>query len=241
MSVGKVSRARLVMGDGLLAPELVGRRFGSLRIVSRKVEGSSHGLRVEVECERCKARHMARFHNMRKRPGTRACPSCNGREPVTVPKWLYQRCQAQRDRCCNPRSTSYERYGARGVEFRFPSVNAAARWIAENLGVADRSMEIDRKDNAGHYEPGNLQWSTPAENMNNNRKSDGANRDRFIAFRKAHPEVRYADATLVRFIRQGLADAEIVERWKAPSAKPKGKYGTFSTLGLYTGSRSTDA
>lgn len=229
------------MGDGLLAPELVGRQFGSLKIVSRMVEGSSHHLRVEVECERCKARHMARFHNIRKRPGTRACPSCNGREPVTVPKWLYKRCQAQRDRCCNPRSTSFDRYGGRGVEFRFPSANAAARWIAESLGVADRSMEIDRIENSGHYEPGNLRWATPAENMNNTRKASGANRDRFIAFRKAHPEVRYADRTLYKMIVTGMTFEEIIRRWDSPSCKPKGKYGTFSTLGLYTGSRSTDA
>src|ERR1017187_3915384 len=96
---------------GLLVPELVGAQFGSLTIISRRTEASSFELRVEVECARCGMQHMARFYNIKKRPKTAACPHCNGREPVTVPKWLYRRCQAQQDRCTNSRSTCYERYG----------------------------------------------------------------------------------------------------------------------------------
>ena len=51
---------------------------------------------------------------------------------------------------------SYERYGARGIEFRFSSVNAATHWVSENLGIPKNaeSMELDRIDNNKHYEPG---------------------------------------------------------------------------------------
>lgn len=232
MKAGKQSRRRLVDRCGLLAQELVGSQYGSLKIVSRMTEGSSDRLRVQVKCDRCGETHMALYHNIRKRPDTNACPHCNGRQPVTVPKWLYRRCQSQQDRCNNPRSTSYARYGGRGIQFRFPSPNEAAQWIAENLGIQDRSLEIDRIDNNGHYEPGNLRWVHPVENIGNSRKSTGS-REKFIAFRENHPEIRYADATLRRLICSGMTDKQIIERWNIPSCKPKGKYGTFSTLGLY--------
>lgn len=238
MTVGKGLRKRLVDSSGLLAPDLVGSQYGSLTIVSRATQDGSYNLRVEVQCARCGERHFARFHNIRKRPETAACPHCNGRKPVLVPEWLYQRCQAQMQRCNNPKAAAFERYGGRGIEFRFKSVNDAAHWVALNLGVPDdRTMQLDRMNNAGHYEPGNLRWSTAAGNMNNTRVSGG--RMRFTAFRKNFPHVKYADATLSRMINQGLTDEQINERWQMPSHKPKGKYGTFSTLGPYRGSLPT--
>lgn len=224
---------RLVDGSGLLAPELVGSRFGSLEIVSRKVDGRSDKLRVEVQCDRCAKTHMALYHNIRKRPDTRACPNCNGRQPVTVPKWLYARCQGQQDRCQNPKSRSYAWYGARGIEFRFESPNAAATWVAETLGVTSRALELDRIDNDGHYEPGNIRWAHPVQNVANSRKSKGY-RDRFIGFRQSHPEVRYSDRWLEDMIRRGMTDADIAQKWAEFQASNLAKRsGTFSMQGPY--------
>lgn len=237
MTVGRGLRRRLVDGSGLLAQDLVGSQFGSLTIMSRTTQDSGYNLRVEVRCMRCSGRHFARFHNIRKRPGTAACPHCNGRKPVLVPEWLYHRCQAQLARCTNPKSESYERYGGRGIEFRFSSANEAAHWVAANLGVPDRAMQLDRIENNGHYEPGNLRWVTAIGNQNNTRVSGG--RARFIAFRKSFPWVRYADNTVVGLLRT-LTSEEIAERWKEHSCKPKGKYGTCSTLGPYRGTQPTD-
>ena len=232
MKDGKQLKRRLIDSSGLLSQELMGSQYGSLTIISNIVHGSSDRLKVEVICQRCHKTHMALFHNIRKRPETKACPHCNGRKPIKVPKWLYQRCQAQQDRCQNSQTSSYERYGARGIQFKFKSPNEAATWIWENLGSADRSMQLDRIDNNGHYEAGNLRWTDAVVNLNNTRKSKGA-RQRFILFRKAHPEVKYADATLRRYIYLGMTDQQILERWMQPSYKPKGKYGTLSMLGLY--------
>lgn len=227
MTVGRGLKKRRVGSDGLLAPELLGSQYGSLTICSRNVQGSASELRVEVRCNRCGETHFTRFHNLRKRPETAACPHCNGRQPVLVPQWLYRRCQSQLQRCNNPNNAAFERYGARGIEFRFSSVNEAAHWVALHLGVPDRAMQLDRLDNNGHYEPGNLRWTEAVGNMNNTRVSGG--RLRFTEFRKNFPHVKYADATLSRMINQGLTDDQINERWQMPSHKPKGKYGTFST------------
>ena len=104
--------------------------------------------------------------------------------------------------------------------------------------VTYKGVEIDRINNDGHYEPGNLRWAHPVENQNNTRCAKG--RERFLAFRKNFPHVRYADSTLTRLILQGFSDEEIVERWNTPSHKPKGKYGTSSMQGPYRDLPQTD-
>lgn len=100
-----------------------------------------------------------------------------------------------------------------------------AIWVQENLGL-EPEKELDRIDNDRHYEPGNLRWSTPAQNLAHTRK-------RMIsaelhAFRTAHPEIRYADATLRRMLGE-MTWPEVIERFHQYSCKPKGVYGTFST------------
>ena len=196
MRGGDQSKKRLLDDSRLLLPGLVGRQFGSLTIVSRKTEGGSWKLRVEVECSRCGQRHMTLYHNLRKRDSTKACPNCNPRRPVKAPLWIYYRCQHMKSRCSNPNEPQYPNYGGRGIQFKFESANEAAAWIAEHLGVpTDRTLQIDRKDNNGHYEPGNLRWSTNVEQCNNTRRNKGG-RSRFIRFRKQYPGIRYADSTL---------------------------------------------
>jgi|SRR5580704_2337704 hypothetical protein len=75
-------------------------------------------------------------------------------------------------RCHNPKSTNYCRYGARGInvceEWRMPS-SSFFDWAISN-GYSD-NLSIDRIDNDGNYEPLNCRWATRKEQMANTRKS----------------------------------------------------------------------
>jgi hypothetical protein len=105
----------------------------------------------------------------------------------------------------------------------------------ENLGL-HRNQELDRIDNNGNYEPGNIRYLPRKVNTNNRNNSTLL---RFHNFRTNYPEVRYADNTLRNLLSEGMTDEEIVARWEAPSCKPKGVYGTFSTADQDTVSRLT--
>jgi hypothetical protein len=48
-------------------------------------------------------------------------------------------------------------------------------------------------------------------------------------FRIDFPDIRYSDSTLRGLFWAGMTAEQIVERYNRPSAKPKGKYGTYST------------
>jgi hypothetical protein len=80
-----------------------------------------------------------------------------------------KRGQAARSRCSNPSNPMYPRYGGRGIEFRFASVEEYVRYVI-SLEGACLEKEIDRIDNDGHYEKGNLRWIDRAA-QNRNKES----------------------------------------------------------------------
>ena len=191
-------------------------------MVSQEVHRTNGYRYVQVRCVGCSSTKLVSYTNLRK-GATRGCQSCS--QKCGAPKWLLHRMEAARQRCTNPNAAGYRWYGGRGIQFRFPTVAAAAVWVMQNLGL-HRESELDRVNNDGHYEPGNLRWVSRKLNVANRSVSKAV---AFHQFRQVHPEVKYADNTLRNLLCQGLTPEQIVERWNQPSCKPKGVYGTFST------------
>lgn len=78
-----------------------------------------------------------------------------------------------RARCGNPNNDSYGDYGARGIGVyelwnRFEVFLA---YILAYLGESLPGQSLDRIDNDGNYEPGNIKWSTAFEQIHNRRPS----------------------------------------------------------------------
>lgn len=210
-------------------PDLVGKKFGSVRVISPDLEWrgkpGSRRVFVQTRCDGCGAERSISLGNL-ERGRTKGCRACN--QPVRFPRWLYRRLQAAQQRCTNPNDARFQDYGGRGITFDFASPADAALWVQANLGLPEnpKLVEIDRIDNDKGYAGGNLRWASPQHNKLNQRSQLTANMHRF---RAEHPQVKYADATLKRMIGLGMTDEQIVVQWAKPSAKPKGKYGTFST------------
>jgi hypothetical protein len=84
---------------------------------------------------------------------------------------LYRTWVSMRQRCNNPNNPGYIHYGGRGIE-------VCARWsqlavfisdVEAEIGSRPSGMTLDRKNNDGNYEPGNVQWATDLEQVRNRR------------------------------------------------------------------------
>lgn len=69
-------------------------------------------------------------------------------------------------RCHDPNAFNYSRYGGRGIKCLFESYHE----IIEEIGPRPSDKySIDRIDNDGHYERGNIRWVTMKQQMQNQR------------------------------------------------------------------------
>jgi hypothetical protein len=90
----------------------------------------------------------------------------------------YAAYQQARQRCTNPNNPWYLSYGGRGIEFRFKSFEE----FVEHIGLKPSpELSLDRKDNDGHYEKGNVRWATQSEQNSNKKRRQLVTNEMFAA------------------------------------------------------------
>lgn len=72
-------------------------------------------------------------------------------------------------RCHDPRSDDFENYGARGISVCPAWRVSFWQFVADMPPRPSRQHSIDRINNNGNYEPGNVRWATPTEQGRNTR------------------------------------------------------------------------
>lgn len=73
-------------------------------------------------------------------------------------------------RCNNVKHKQYSNYGGRGIKFNFKSF-----WeFLECVGYKPKGFCLDRIDNNGHYEVGNVRWVSYTESNLNKRSESKA-------------------------------------------------------------------
>jgi len=156
----------------LLLEEMAKYLSGSLVLTGKVRRAGTRGEKhVECRCTLCGGVSLVYPSNIRLGKTT----SCRcqravkyGRDPRAGV--LGDRYDAILQRCTASSNALFKNYGARGVELRFDSREHFIRWMLEHLPHDSyREVQIDRIDNGGHYEPGNLRLVSQRENLRNKR------------------------------------------------------------------------
>ncbi len=70
-------------------------------------------------------------------------------------------------RCTDPEHKSYKWYGGCGIRVCFKSFDDFFDYVTNDLKIDPRGLTIDRIDNSGNYEKGNIRFVSQAENNRN--------------------------------------------------------------------------
>lgn len=78
----------------------------------------------------------------------------------------YQSWKSAKNRCANPKTLGYHRYGGRGIRMCAAWQNSFSAFLAD-MGLRPAGTTLDRERNDGNYEPGNCRWATPKQQSAN--------------------------------------------------------------------------
>lgn len=158
-----------------MAEDIIGRAFGDLTVLSRE---PNRGTRAIWKC-RCSCGATVSVVGKELRKGTRSCGCLRSRTAKRLHTRhgrsetpLYNIWTLMLKRCINPRDRFYASYGGRGIRVcaRWRGPTGFENFLAD-MGERPAGMTLDRRDNDGHYEPGNCRWATRFEQAHNKRNT----------------------------------------------------------------------
>ena len=160
-----------------------GKTYGRLTVLGREIPNrkeQNQGVGLDgkarwlCRCECGKTRIVP--GDALRRGATQSC-GCLQRERVGVAarthgqsqSFEYRAWQQAKNRCDNPRNARYASYGGRGITMIEAWRNDFTAFIAHIGPKPDGRVVLDRIENDGNYEPGNVHWATFSESNGNKR------------------------------------------------------------------------
>ena len=122
------------------------------------------------ECSKCFKSFKVRTCNTKKMKSTQ-CKSCSSTTHRLSHHKLYTIWYGEKARCENQKNQSFENYGGRGIEVsdEFHNFPTWLEYIESLTNAYRDTYTIDRIDNNGNYERGNLRWESRSIQAQNTR------------------------------------------------------------------------
>jgi hypothetical protein len=164
--------------------DITGKHFGRLTVIRRAGSNKQGHVMWLCKCE-CKAQLHVNGVDLR-RGVSQSCGCLRAELKTTrtgkhgtnfrhgmndTPE--YRAYHNARNRCANPASCDWKDYGGRGIKFLFLSFEEFFAELGKRPNDKSTSgkalYSLDRRNNDGHYEPGNVRWATESQQKKNRR------------------------------------------------------------------------
>jgi hypothetical protein len=158
---------------------------------------------MKKRCSRCgRKKSTLSFNSNRAMPdGLGAwCRTCVAKKRTPE----YRAWCSMRERCRRQKNQDYARYGKRGIR-------VCTRWHTFALFLKDVGRRpspkhsIDRIDNDGNYEPGNVRWATP-KTQQGNKGTRVSFRGELRTKRSIASELKLSDAGIAMRLKRGWSE-----------------------------------
>jgi len=187
------SRVRLI--------DLTGKVFGRLIVLGR--EGSSRSGQPLWRC-RCKCGNECVVFGGALRDGRTQSCGCLQRERVSETSTTHGQTHSieyntwanMKQRCLNPNASFFSNYGGRGIRVCDRWLHSFENFLADVGPRPSNGHSIDRIDNNGDYEPGNVRWALSSVQQKNTRPYRKALR--ITANEETHTISEWAEITGIR-------------------------------------------
>ena len=153
--------------------DISGMRFGKMVAIERYEKQGSRWLWLcKCDCGKEKPSLISHLLN----GSTISCGCKKGKNRVTHGQSatgkrtkVYGTWSSMKYRCSNPKDKFYKSYGGRGIKVCDEWKNDFLSFYNYIGEPPSKIHQIDRIDNDGNYEPGNVRWALPVENACNKR------------------------------------------------------------------------
>jgi hypothetical protein len=157
----------------LIVKDLTGLQFGRLTVIKRVNNNKPYGSKWLCKCD-C-GNELIVFSNNLKRGNTRSCGCLALQLRTKHTHWgdkVYKAWDNMRNRCINPNATGYEYWGGRGIKVCDEWLNdfkTFYNYVSTLEHFGEKGYSLDRIDNDGNYEVGNVRWANKTEQNLNKR------------------------------------------------------------------------